>query len=312
MSSNELKTYYHRIQVTSTTDSSSTTTGALIVDGGLGVAKSLNVGGSINVQNGIQITTTTPSTSSSTGAFVLSGGLGIGSTTDASSYTSGGALTIAGGAAIAKRLFVQDNMLTRGKLIVSCPPLSSTGGSLTLSLAGASAVTSSSDPSTFSISVNSSNQVDLTSIDSNSTQVTQMRIDTTTNATSVRSKQSSTMIQINPNREDSPTEKTYVSNTDVVSSPTSITGLQFTTSRMFICTIGVLIDATTPLCCFYDLRGVRKGNATWELFVTEYQGDSVPVVFSITSGGQVQYTKTTTSGHVSTTFAWNTKAVFDV
>lgn len=310
--SSERKNYYHRLQVTATTDSSSTTTGALIVDGGLAVAKNLSVGGSINVQNAIQISTTSASTSASTGAFILSGGLGINHTTDATSYTSGGALTIAGGTAIAKRLFVQDNVLTRGQLIASCQPLSSSGGSLTLSLAGASAVTSSADPSTFSVAVNSSNQVDLTSIDSNSTQVTQMRIDTATNGTLIKSKQSSTLVQVNPNREDSPTEKTFVSNTDVVSSPTSITGLQFTTSRGFIATLCVLVDATTPLCCLYDLRGIRKGNASWELSVDEYQGDSVPIAFSITSGGQVQYTKTTTSGHVSTTIAWTTKAVFDV
>jgi hypothetical protein len=284
----------------------------LIIDGGLGVAKNLNVGGSINVQSGIQITATNASTSPSTGAFILSGGLGINNTTDASSYTSGGALSIAGGVAIEKRLFVQDSILTRGPMIVACPPLSSTGGSLTLSLAGTSAVTSASDASTFNIVVNSSNQLDFKSIDSNSLQVTQMSIDTVSNRTNIKSKQSSALVSVNPNREDTLTEKTFVNNTDVVSVPLDITGLQFTTSRMFVCTLGVLVDATVPLSCLYDIRGIRKGNASWELSVDEYQGDTIPIVFSITSGGQVQYTKTTTSGHVSTTIAWTTKAVFDI
>lgn len=308
----ERKNYYHRLQVTATTQSTSTTSGALVVDGGLGIAKNLSVGGSLNVQNGLQITTTTPSTSSSSGAFLLSGGLGISHTTDATSYTSGGALSIAGGVAIEKRLFVQDSILTRGQMIISCPPLSPTGGSLTLSLAGASAVTSSSDASTFSIAVDSSNQINFTSKDSNSLQVTQLQVDTTTNTTSVKSKQSTTLVKITPNREDAPMEQVYSNNTDVVSTPTSVTGLQFITSRMFICTLGVLIDASTPLSCLYDIRGVRKGDASWELSVDEYQGDSIPIVFSITPGGQVQYTKTSTSGHVSTTIAWSVKTVFDI
>lgn len=308
----ERKNYYHRLQVTATTQSTSVSTGALVVDGGLGIAKNLSVGGSINVQNGIQITTTTPSTSSSTGAFLLSGGLGISHTSDATSYTSGGALSIAGGASIEKRLFVQDSILTRGPMIISCPPLSSTGGSLTLSLAGASAVTSSTDASTFSIAVNSSNQVNFISKDSNSLQFTQLQVDTATNSTSVKSKQSATLVKINPNREDAITEQTYTNNTDVVSTPESITGLQFTTSRMFICTLGVLVDASTPLSCLYDIRGVRKGNASWELSVDEYQGDVIPISFSITSGGQIQYTKVSTPGHVSTTIAWSVKTVFDI
>jgi len=47
-----------------------------------------------------------PSNSITSGAFLLSGGISINNTTDATSISSGGTLTTAGGVAIAKRLFV--------------------------------------------------------------------------------------------------------------------------------------------------------------------------------------------------------------
>lgn len=51
-------------------------------------------------------TSTQESTSSTTGGILLTGGLGINNTTDAVSITSGGAVTIAGGLAVRKTLYV--------------------------------------------------------------------------------------------------------------------------------------------------------------------------------------------------------------
>jgi len=48
----------------------------------------------------------TASTSSSTGALLVTGGIGVASVTDASSATNGGAVTIAGGLAVAKKAFI--------------------------------------------------------------------------------------------------------------------------------------------------------------------------------------------------------------
>jgi hypothetical protein len=85
-----------------TTASTSSTTGALIVSGGVGIAKELNVG------------STTASTSSSTGALIVVGGVGIakelnvGSTT-ASTSSSTGALIVAGGAGIAGAVNIGSN-----------------------------------------------------------------------------------------------------------------------------------------------------------------------------------------------------------
>ncbi len=58
--------------VSSTTTSTSPTTGAVIVDGGVGIADRLNVGGQTKVSD------STASTSTTSGAFVVSGGAAVG------------------------------------------------------------------------------------------------------------------------------------------------------------------------------------------------------------------------------------------
>lgn len=58
-----------------TVDSTSSTTGSLIVYGGVGIYKNLNVGGATNISD------TTNSTSTSTGSLLVSGGMGISGTT---------------------------------------------------------------------------------------------------------------------------------------------------------------------------------------------------------------------------------------
>ena len=54
----------------------------------------------------LQVLPITPSTSSSSGSLIVSGGVGIRNSTNATSITSGGALTIAGGIAVKKDLLV--------------------------------------------------------------------------------------------------------------------------------------------------------------------------------------------------------------
>ena len=97
--------------ITDATASTSTTTGALVVSGGVGIATKLNVGGATT------ITDATASTSTTTGALVVSGGVGIatklnvgGATTitdaTASTSTTTGALVVSGGVGIATKLNV--------------------------------------------------------------------------------------------------------------------------------------------------------------------------------------------------------------
>lgn len=127
------------VTLTNTTDASSTTAAALVIGGGLGITKSLKVGGDLSVSGSEVLTgtmtmnNTTNSTSSTTGAFTMLGGAGVkqdlyvggnvstgkvvfvGSTTNATS-TSTGSLTTVGGIGIAKDAHIGGNIVVSGTL----------------------------------------------------------------------------------------------------------------------------------------------------------------------------------------------------
>jgi hypothetical protein len=65
----------------------------------------------------IFMTNATTSTSNTTGALTLSGGIGISNIADATSLTSGGTFTTAGGASIAKKLYVGTSIETPGFIL---------------------------------------------------------------------------------------------------------------------------------------------------------------------------------------------------
>jgi uncharacterized protein Veg len=65
------------LSITSTVESVSTITGALVISGGVGIAKNTYIGGNVNVSGTTSITNTTDSSSSITGSVILSGGVGI-------------------------------------------------------------------------------------------------------------------------------------------------------------------------------------------------------------------------------------------
>lgn len=302
---------YFRILVQDTSDSSDTTTGALVVRGGIGVQGSLSIGGTLRTSGSWTNTSTTVSVSSTTGALVLTGGLGISSTTDATSFTNGGSFTTAGGVAIAKRLFVGDVAIATEALISATASGSTDGGSVVLAYASTPGISSATDSSTWSLGVTSGNALVVRNINASALVRDVISISETTGEISVKSKQSTTLVSFQPNREDQLSERTFTSSTDVVGSATDITGLVFNTSRAFSCNLVVFIDATVPVSAMYKLYGVKKGDGTWQLAVQGLLVDNVPVTFSITSGGQVRYTKTTTAGHVSTTMKWRLETTYD-
>ena len=65
------------ISTSDTTGSTNTTSGALTVAGGIGVAENAYVGGNVGVTGVLSVTNTTTSTNSSTGSLLVSGGAGI-------------------------------------------------------------------------------------------------------------------------------------------------------------------------------------------------------------------------------------------
>lgn len=63
--------------LTSTEPSINSSTGALVVQGGIGISEDLNVNGNINTTNPVTINNTVQSTSSTTGSLIIAGGAGI-------------------------------------------------------------------------------------------------------------------------------------------------------------------------------------------------------------------------------------------
>jgi hypothetical protein len=80
------------------------------------------------------------------------------------------------------------------------------------------------------------------------------------------------------------------------SAAANVTGFVFSNAgvRSFQALVSVAIDATGDLNEEFVLNGIQKASS-WEMTAMS-RGDDSGVVFSITTGGQVQYTSTNVSG----------------
>ena len=97
------------VNISSTVQSNSPTSGALVVAGGIGILGNTYINGTLSINSilgNLNFNNTTISTSYSTGTFYLSGGFGIECSTPASSITAGGAISIAGGLALGKNAII--------------------------------------------------------------------------------------------------------------------------------------------------------------------------------------------------------------
>jgi len=111
-------------EITNTTQSTNKDTGALIVEGGVGIEKNLNIGGDMTIGG------TTQSTTKDTGALVLEGGLGveknlniggvqtIAGTTESTNKDTG-ALIVEGGVGIEKNLNIGGNLNVGGTATIT-------------------------------------------------------------------------------------------------------------------------------------------------------------------------------------------------
>lgn len=123
--------------ITNDTESTSTSTGALKISGGAGIAKNLNVGGTTTIAGKAQITDTTDA-SEDTAALSIKGGeiieknLIIKGTNESTSATSG-ALVVTGGVGIGGKIYANNNISISGDATVN-KNLQLTGGSGTHSL----------------------------------------------------------------------------------------------------------------------------------------------------------------------------------
>ena len=77
------------------------------------------------------------------------------------------------------------------------------------------------------------------------------------------------------------------------------------TVRGFEAIVSVAIDATSDLFETFTLLGINKGSS-FDMSIQSV-GDDSGISFSITSGGQVQYTSTNVSGFVSNTIKFRAR-----
>lgn len=116
------------VNIYNSTQCINSTTGALTVIGGVGILGDTYINGTLSINSvfgNLNFNNTNVSTSYSTGTFFLAGGLGIECSIPASSITSGGAISIAGGMALGKNAFIGGDLT----VISSSPSTSVLSGS---------------------------------------------------------------------------------------------------------------------------------------------------------------------------------------
>ena len=91
-----------------------------------------------------------------------------------------------------------------------------------------------------------------------------------------------------------------------IGTPTDVTGLLFSLGlvRSFYVILIVKINATSSLYAQFTIEGIQTAS-NWFIY-DSYIGDDTGITFSITSGGQIQYTSTNISGYTSSIFDYKT------
>jgi hypothetical protein len=87
----------------------------------------------------------------------------------------------------------------------------------------------------------------------------------------------------------------------------NVTDFVFSTANSFRAQANVQVDATADLFEVVEIQGIKK-SADWEISQMS-TGDDSGVSFSITSGGQVQYTSNNYAGFVSLTIEFRAQAL---
>lgn len=117
------------IYFANTSNSTGTTTGGIVVDGGVGIAKDVYIGGTLFYSNQLFLASTTNSTSTTSGALVVTGGVGIGGNlnvggnvhfynTSTSSGTTSGAVIIDGGLGVGGDAYF-NNVFVSGSAVLT-------------------------------------------------------------------------------------------------------------------------------------------------------------------------------------------------
>lgn len=131
------------------------------------------------------------------------------------------------------------------------------------------------------------------------------------NGVAVQSLQdSNVLVEIQPNREDKLKEQVFSSTTNAADDE-SITGMIVEDAKVFKAKIAVNISADANTCSYFEVYGIKRTSGAWALFTENYVGDEIDIDFSITAGGQVQYTIPSIPGFIETEMYWKLETLFD-
>jgi len=122
-------TFTNSIAILNSTSSISETTGALTVQGGVGIVGDVNIHGTLSINSvtgNLNFNKTDVSTSYTSGAITIDGGLGISCSQAATSVTSGGGISVAGGLAVGQNAMISGPV----KIFSTCNSVSSFTGAL--------------------------------------------------------------------------------------------------------------------------------------------------------------------------------------
>jgi hypothetical protein len=225
----------------------------------------------------LTVNDTTASTSSVLGAILISGGISISNATDATSSTNGGTFTTSGGLAIAKKLFVGDSISTVNSV-------GSTSFLLNGSTSGTINILGQANAGTYNFN-----------LPTTSGNFGQILVSGGGSGTP--------MSWINAPTQAAPQTFTATGLQTQVT-PINVTGLLYTSGRFDIRMV-VEILATTNLTQIFDLSGVLSPSSGWSLTAISLSGDSTSVDFTISAGGNIQYTSGTYTGFTALNFSWS-------
>jgi hypothetical protein len=249
---------------------SSLSGGSLTVLGGASIAKDLQIGGNVyggninftgsiqassggtddNIFSYLTLTSTDESVNISSGSLVSFGGISIQSLTDASSPTNGGSFTIAGGAAIAKSMYVGNtvatNTITSSNAFVTNSTLSNIFSTNITTTNVLSTNITTSNITTTNLRVTSQTYTSLTGTNITSTNIvsTNTSIGTLNNTNIINTNLSSSNTTLT-NITSTNTVLTNINSTNTTITNTVLTNETVTNSIINTGTIGTLLVTTT-------------------------------------------------------------------
>ena len=292
--------------------------------------------GIININGSSVFNTATSSSSLSTASCIFYGGISINNSSNASSINNGGTITSNGGyafngdgyiggkidvgntsASIAQSANQGINIRSRSRTLTTTLNVDTAfnsfdGGIISLSsgtitnastcyISGSPTITSGSITNAYSLFVGSGNSKFNGNMTISNTLTCSTNIIVSNNI-------SIAGVVVTPNIGDISTQISF-NGANNVSSASNITGLLFSTVavKSFTATVLVSVTASSNLYEQYTIQGIYNGSG-WYL-VKESVGDNTGVIFTITSGGQVQYTSLNYSGFSSIVFRFRANTI---